>query len=95
MRNPYKYCRSNGNESLNLAQGNLKRFDLFAKGFHGFYRCGFIGAKKTWREQSDVGGKMWQFGVKLAPQRFDKLSRRILHVSYERVTLPLRHEEKL
>lgn len=77
MRDPDEYGRSDGNEGLDLAEGNLKRFDVLAAFFKGFKSRRLVAGEVPGGKQGQVGSQMREFGVKLTPEGLDELPNRI------------------
>src|SRR6185437_12991226 len=87
--NEYRWCH--WDESLYLAERNLKRIYFLAKFLHRFERGWLTAGQQTRRKQGHVGRKMRQFGMEFLAERFNKLSYRVPYVSDECITLVPRH----
>ena len=88
-------CGSYRNEGLDFSQRNLKRLRFLTNPLQTFNGRGFASGQKTRWQKGDVRGQMRQFGMEFPPERFNKLPNWIPDVSYQGITLFLRHEEKL
>ena len=77
-----KHGRGHGDESLDRAQCDLEGIFRAADAFKNLQSGTFGSAQGAGRKNGEMGGDLWQAGMKLSPQVLDKLSCRAFHVSH-------------